>query len=119
MGYVKYNDAKSVKYGKYPWIGESQGQSSLAVEGDEGAFQKFVNGSSTRYDKKWDPNKVKQDDKFEIRFDFIKKQSSCYWNGNLLGILDDILSDKIYPAITITSDHEIECTKWELFYIKH
>ena len=104
-----------IKIDLYPCIGEYSGQCSLCVEGDRGVFMKHRNGHiCDYYDKKWDPNKVVPGDKFEIKFDFIERKSSCYWNGNFIGILDDTLCDKIYPAISISGDHEIECTKWDL-----
>ena len=128
MGYVEHDRTQSVEFGtseQLKWIGNSQGQRSLSVVFFECAFETFhecvfeksYHGMYEKYDKKWDPKKVKQGDKFEIQFDFIKKESSCYWNGNLIGILDDKLPDKVYPAITTTGNHEFECTKWELFYI--
>ena len=120
MGYVQHGQRESVKFGQQPvWIGDKQGQCALYLDDDEDLFHRINNGDTIKYDKKWNPQKVVQGDKFEIQFDFIKKQSSCYWNGNFIGILDDKLSDKIYPAMSIWGNHGFECTKWELFYIKH
>ena len=119
MGHVTHDMIQSVKVDDNLWIGDEQGQYSMSVIADEGVFEKGNDAEYKAYDKKWDPEKVKQGDRFEIRFDFIKQKSSCYWNGNFIGILDDKLCDKIYPAMTITGGHEIECTKWKLKYIKH
>ena len=117
MGYVEYSHRGSVRFGYDAWIGERQGQCALYLDEEEYAFHRLNNGDDNKHDEKW--NKVVPGDKFEIKFDFIKRQSSWYWNGNFMGILDDKLSDKIYPAMSVWGTHGFQCTKWELFYIKH
>ena len=54
----------------------------------------------------------------KVKFVFIIKTGSCYWNENFIEILDDAVCDNIYQAMNMTCNHEIECTKCELFYIK-
>ena len=119
MGYVEHDKTQSVKFGSHPWIGDGEGQRSLSIDYSRSVFAKGNNGMYEQYEKKWDQRKVKQGDQFEIQFDFIEQKSRCYWNGNCIGILDDKLSDEVYPAITLVGYHEFECTKWELLYIKH
>ena len=123
IGYVEDSRVESIKFDCDHWIGENEGECSLYIDDYNamGEFRKLTctNYDYPKYDKKYQASKVAVGDKFEIQFDFIEKQCSCFWNGEIIGILDDKLPDKIYPAMSSWGHHEFECTKWELFYIKH
>ena len=98
------------------WLGENQYQCSLSIEAAQvNGFHKYHRQQLTKYPE-FRVNDVKINDKFEIRFDFVKKECSVYWNGKFISILHDKLPDKLYPAASCCMPHEFECTKWQLLY---
>ena len=122
MGYVEYQQdiKKSVSRYEVTWLGENEYQCSIFVDGSESSlFKKYHRGLVKTV--KYDP--VLADDvlngTFEIRFDFIQKKCSFYYNGKFVATFHDELPEKLYPAMSCYGVHKFECTKWELFYDKH
>ena len=60
---------------------------------------------------------VKDNDKLMISYDFVNKRCSFYYNGDLIGVHEN-LSNKLYPSISCVHKSQFECAKWKLFYAK-
>ena len=117
MGFIEYHKdiKKSIEY----FLGSKKHQLCIYIDEEKESFQKYHGGRTAKKDyEEFKPKNVRKNDKFEIKFNFIKKECSFYWNDKFVAVLHDKLPDKLYPALSCYSQHEFECTKWELFYCK-
>jgi len=56
---------------------------------------KYNNGNSSAYDSKWKSNLVSIGSRLKLIFDFINKNCTFYFNDQLVGLLDNNLSDNV------------------------
>ena len=83
-------------------------------------FKRYYCGRNDYYnDVKMAKKKDVLNGTWEVRFDFIEKKCSFYYNGKFVVVFNDDIPNKFYPAISCYGTHEFECTKFELYYKKH
>ena len=83
-------------------------------------FKKYTNSLYTDLcDIGHSAKQCKPGDRFEIRFDFVAKQATAFYNERRLGLIAEALPDTVYPALSMdtwSGEQSVECTKFEIMY---
>ena len=112
LGFVDSAGANSVTL-KGAWSGTSVKPYECVLFIKEQKFYKYYKSKYTDFDEKWKGKDCKMGDKILMRFNFKTKACTIFYNGQMVGVLSDVLPNNIHVLANVARRTSLCTTRFE------